>query len=311
MYLPRLRARQHEVLGVASAAASFAAVGKVVPVLEPVAGLNDLLARRLRKISDDGLACDLVLNPSVGEFRAPGRWREVADFYFDEGLVGPHNVAVLSNAEAEHAAMSARIASARSSGIAFSLDVIHELDLSVSLTGSTYGSVRWNVAEDRTVPAAYGLPLSGRPVIWSHDPFPGLQTNREYVGRGEGIFSTRATTYATGGYAGVSDFLTVGRSFRPGGGPAYAVVIHLTFVVGGVVRLRHFCSDSNATQDDPGGKFLEALDKLAIFVAANKLPLNPGLDQLMALHASKHFPGLGKVKELSLLNHMFVMQGLV
>jgi hypothetical protein len=311
MYMPRLRARQHEVLSVIQGAGSFASNGKVVPVLEPVATLNDLFVRRMNKISSAGLACDLVLNPSVGIFRDSGDWRRVADFYLAEGLIGPHNIAVLSNAEADHAAMSSWIASARAAGLTFNVDVVHELDLSISLTGSTYGGVRWNVAEDRTVPAAYGLPLSGRPVVWSHDPFPSLQANREYVGRAEGIFTTRATTYASAGYVGVSDYLTVGKSFRTGGGPAYAVVIHLTYVVAGVVRLRHFCSDTNETQDDPGGKFLEALDKLVSFAAANRLPANPGLDQFVSLHGAQHFPGLGKVKELSILNHMFVMQGLV
>ena len=62
MYMPRLRARQHEVFAVRNCASSFAASSRVVPVLEPVAAPNDLFTRRLGAIADEGGSCDLVLN---------------------------------------------------------------------------------------------------------------------------------------------------------------------------------------------------------------------------------------------------------
>lgn len=308
MYMPRLRARQHEIFAVQNCAGAFAQTSSVVPILEPVTMPNDLFTRRVKRISESGTSCDLVLNPSVGELRARDSWRSLGDYYLSSGLLETHGLAVLSNADADHVAMSQWIKNALLNGAKFTLDIVHELDLSVGLQGNTYHGVRWNVADDRTVPASYGLPLGGLPVIWSNDPFPALQRNREYVNRGEGIFSTRVSSYKSAGYHGVSDFLTLGRGYQTGGGPAYAVVIHFTYIVNGVIRLNHFCSDSNDTQDDPGGKFFEALDKLVKFIHKNSLPKNIAIESLLALHQRQHFPGLGKVKELSIMNHMLVMQ---
>ncbi len=308
MYMPRLRARQHEIFAVSTCAPLPTSSKRVVPILEPVATPNDLFLRRVVGLADRGARCDLVLNPSVGDLRQRGGWRGLGDFYLANGLLARHDLAILSNTDADHDAMATWIEKAKAGGHKFEVDIVHESDLSVSLKGNTYRGVRWNIAEDRTVPSTYGLPLSGRAVVWANDPFPALARNREYVGRGESIFTTRVAGYASQGYIGVSDFLTIGRLFQTGGGPAYAVVIHLTYMGGGVIRLRHFCSDSNDTQDDPGGKFLEALEKLIDFADSAGLPPNLGLDSFRDLHARQHFPGLGKVKELSIVNHLLVMR---
>lgn len=311
MYLPRLRARQAEMLAVRSCASSFASSRNVTPVLEPVNTPDKVFLQRLNAIADDGLSCDLVLNPSVGEMSGREQWRGVGKTYMDNGLLSRHGLAVLSNANADHAAMAQWIEAARGSGLDLPVDIIHEPDLSASLKGNTYRGVRWNVAEDRTVPSMYGLPLAGHEVVWSSDPFPAMDRNRDYVGRPESIFSTRVAGYNSSGYIGISDFATIGRAYQSGGGPAYAVVIHFTYERAGTVRLQHFCSDSNDTQDDPGGKFLEALKKLISFVDAAGIPRNEAIRDLRDLYYRQHFPGLSKVKELSIRNHLLLMQGLV
>lgn len=308
MYMPRMRARKHEILAVRNCAPMFAASGQVTPLLEPVKEPDDPFARRLSDISDAGVSCDLVLNPSVGALCGDGAWKRVGEFYRDQGLLGPHGLAILSNAQSDHQSMATWVEEALENGPEFTVDIVHELDLSITLRGDTYHRVRWNVAEDRTAPSSYGLPLGGRPVIWENDPFPALPRNRDYVGRPEGIFSTRVTSYTSAGYFGVSDFLTIGRRFQSGGGPAYAVVIHFTYLLNNVVRLKHFCSDSNETQDDPGGKFLEALAKLIEFVDSESIPSNLAIDGFRDLYVRQHFPGLGKAKELSMMNHMIVME---
>lgn len=224
-----------------------------------MASPNDLFARRLGAIADEGASCDLVLNPSVGDLRSKGSWRALGDYYLENDLLKHHGLAVLSNADADHAAMSSWISEAKGEGHQFTLDIVHELDLSVTLQGSTNHEVRWNIAEDRTVPASYGLPLGGLTVVWANNPFPSLPRNRDYAVREEGIFSARVAGYKSAGYLGVSDFLTIGRGYQTGGGPTYEVVIHFTYNSGDVIRLKHFCSHSNETQDDPAEKFFEAL----------------------------------------------------
>lgn len=311
MYLPRLRARQFEVLAVRDCAPSLGPSRKLIPIMEPVKALDAKYARRLREVSAKGLTCSLVLNPSVGDHAAANAWQEVGRYYLKNGLLDIHSLAILSNAGANHRAMQNWVTNLRVQGLAFALDIIHEPGMSVNLAGNTYRNVRWNVAEDRTVPLAYGLPLSASQVVWANDPFPAVTANREYVGRPESIFSARPAGYKAAGYIGVSDYLTVGQRYQPGGGPAYVVAIHLTHAVSGVVRLIHFCSDSNLTQDDPGGKFLEALNKLVTYVNSQGVARNPALDRFFDLHRRQHYPGLGQVKQLSMMNHMFVMAAAV
>ncbi|NEN78068.1 sce7725 family protein [Nocardioides zeae] len=301
-----MRARQHELIGVRASAASLVG-GSVVPIFEIVQQPDAKLDSRLNLIADSGLTCSLILNPSVGHFSGPGEWRQLADFLQTSGLIRRHGLTVLSNASADHEAMSAWIEGRRAAGDDFPVDIFHEPDLSVRLSGRTYRSIRYNIATDRTIPAAYGLPLSGLPVVLSVDPFPALPRNKDYLNLGESIFNSQVAGFRSAGYAGLSDFLTLGRSFQVGGGPAYAVAIHLTYQVGSMVRIRHFCSDSNETQDDPGGKFLEALEKLVRFASDSSIRTNRGLAAFVDLHARQHFPGLGKVKEFSIMNHLEVM----
>ncbi|MFF8892753.1 hypothetical protein ACF07R_02180, partial [Brevibacterium casei] len=52
----------------------------------------------------------------------------------------------------------------------------------------------------------------------------------------------------------------------------------------------------------------EALEKLIDFVDERSLPANRGIDGFRDLYQRQHFPGLGKVKELSIMNHMLVME---
>lgn len=65
MYMPRLRARQHEVFAVRNCASSFAASSRVVPVLEPVAAPNDLFTRRLGAIADEEAVVTSSLTPRL------------------------------------------------------------------------------------------------------------------------------------------------------------------------------------------------------------------------------------------------------
>jgi len=61
------------------------------------------------------------------------------------------------------------------------------------------------------------------------------------------------------------DFLIAGDEFSEGGGPAYAVALHLTLIdeeEDEDMFVKHYISDRTNTPDDPAGKFLEALAKV-------------------------------------------------
>ena len=133
------------------------------------------------------------------------------------------------------------------------------------------------------------------------------QRNADYPAMEE--FSDLHVTYGELGMAGFGDFLTVGDVYSEGGGPAYAVAIHLTFIdpdKDEVMYVYHFVSDTKDTPTDPAGKFAQALAKLiAKLDSGTSNILETGaIKEFRDLHAKGHFPGLGYVKKLSMKHHI-------
>lgn len=123
------------------------------------------------------------------------------------------------------------------------------------------------------------------------------------------LFSELHITYPDEGVEGFGDFLIVGDDYVEGGGPAYAVAIHLTFIdpnKDDVMYLYHFVSDTRDTPTDPAGKFAQALGKLVAKLNSgdSKLLETSAIKEFRDLHAKGHFPGLGLVKKLSMRHHI-------
>ncbi len=123
------------------------------------------------------------------------------------------------------------------------------------------------------------------------------------------MFSDLHVTYDEEDMDGFGDFLIVGDDYTEGGGPAYAVAIHLTFIdpdKDDVMYVYHFVSTTKDTPTDPGGKFAQALDKLVkkLDSGASKLFESSAIKEFRDLHNKGHFPGLGHVKKLSMKHHI-------
>jgi hypothetical protein len=102
---------------------------------------------------------------------------------------------------------------------------------------------------------------------------------------------------------GFGDFLIVGDSYCEGGGPAYAVAIHLTFIdpdKDDVMYVYHFVSTTKDTPTDPAGKFAQALKKLIdkLNTGNSKLLETDAIKEFREFYAKGHFPDLGYVKKL-------------
>lgn len=124
------------------------------------------------------------------------------------------------------------------------------------------------------------------------------------------FFSDLHITYAMENMdRGFGDFLTVGDQYRDGGGPAYAVAIHLTYIDPSKdeqMFIHHFLSDSQNTPTNPAGKFREAVAKLIAAVDALNSPIlkSNAVAEFRRFHDTGHFPGLGYVKKLSMQHHI-------
>ena len=123
------------------------------------------------------------------------------------------------------------------------------------------------------------------------------------------LFSDLHVTYEEEDMDGFGDFLIVGDDYTEGGGPAYAVAIHLTFIdpdKDEVMYIYHFVSTTKDTPTDPAGKFAQALEKLIRKLDSGKSNLfeSSAIKEFRDLYAKGHFPGLGYVKKLSMKHHI-------
>ena len=133
------------------------------------------------------------------------------------------------------------------------------------------------------------------------------QRNADYPPLEE--FSDLHVTYDEEGMSGFGDFLIVGDEFTEGGGPAYAVAIHLTFIdpdKDDAMFIHHFVSTTQGTPTDPAGKFGEALGSLInkLDSGTSNIIETEAILEFRELHKRGHFPGLGYVKKLSMKHHV-------
>ena len=123
------------------------------------------------------------------------------------------------------------------------------------------------------------------------------------------FFSDLHITFEEEGMDGFGDFLIVGDDYNEGGGPAYAVAIHLTFIdpqQDDVMQIYHFKSLRQDTPLDPAGKFAEALAEMMSHIDSpnSKVLETNAVREFKGLHSRRHFPGLGYVKKLSMNHHV-------
>lgn len=128
--------------------------------------------------------------------------------------------------------------------------------------------------------------------------------NREHPSKEH--FSDLHIMYEDEGMNGFGDFLINGDEYSESGGPAYAVAIHLTYIDiedDDDMFIKHYVSDRKDSPADPGGKFLEALEKLVNDSDPNIFHSNAHRE-FKKLAERQHFPGLGYVKKLSMQHHV-------
>jgi len=139
------------------------------------------------------------------------------------------------------------------------------------------------------------------------DKFEKQKKNSAYKDEEE-VFSEDHLYFSDDGYVGFSDYSIVGSEYLEAGFAPYAVAIHIVyFSKDGILKIRHFVSDSNDDIRDPAGKFYEAVKKLASWHKKNPIGKTLGLESLLACYSNKTYPGLGSVKKMSIMHHLELM----
>lgn len=306
MYYPFIRGKQFELVMLREMAPKIAEWG-FVPIIEPVKGNFPALKRGLDKLIQHNCRFILIANPSVGELKedSSSLWEEIfegtlqdyknysigfslpknellddAKYLFDEKK---NSIAIIHCGCSDGKGLSALIA-----------------EKQPNITEHIF------VGDDNIL---YRKHFKGHKLVLVQDGFKS-RNNKDYPS--SEIFSGLYLTYDVMGFEAFGDFMMVGSDFKDGGGPAYAIAIHLTFVdpdADDAIAIRHYKSIQVDSPKDPAGKFLEALTKLVEDVERDDSPIfrSTAVGEYLQLYKEQHFPGLGYVKKLSMQHHLELM----
>lgn len=303
MYYPYFRGKQFELITIRETAALLAA-SRFVPIIEPVKETLNGLNRTLKAICDANGQAIVIVNPYHGDHAQDGAGISslLNDDFLDKdgitaGILLQDDMSldeVLNYCE-EHQGHSPTFVHAG----------FTEAKALAERLGDGLGATQ-HVFFERHCGKLYRKHFKGSRRVLVRD---GFQRRRNADHPPVEEFSDLHVTYEEEDMDGFGDFLTVGDDFSEGGGPAYAVAIHLTFIdrnKDDVMYIYHFVSTTNDTPTDPAGKFGQALDKLISKLDSGKSKLleSDAVKEFRDLHAKGHFPGLGHVKKLSMKHHI-------
>jgi len=303
MYHPYFRGKQFELLAIRETAELLAKSG-FVPVIEPVKEALSGLDRTLKAICSVKGQAVVIVNPDYG----------------DHAEDGTDISALLKASFGNEAGIAAGILLKEEMSVDSAFQFYQEHQ------GHKPVFVHAGFADPKALAAKLGDDLvntrhffvekhSGK-LYWRHfkgsmrvllrDGFE-RRKNADYPPAER--FSDLHVTFEEEGMDGFGDFLMVGDDYSEGGGPAYAVAIHLTYIdpdKDDVMYIYHFLSTTNNTPTDPAGKFGQALEKLIskLNSGTSNLFESSAIVEFRELHAKKHFPGLGYVKKLSMKHHI-------
>ncbi|MGC6370398.1 sce7725 family protein [Pseudomonas sp. K2I15] len=294
MYFPILKGKQNELIALRELSSVIDA-RLFKPVIEPVRENISPLKRTIQQLSDNRIVPLVVVNPSLGDYR--GGVDVISSMLGEEeGLYLPC-VKIKSPQDS--------VAIELFQSFAGQAAVFVEGSLDRALIEIVNQSVYTLVNPVRVSSTAFSL-LRNK-VVYG-DSFKKEMKNSDYTE--DSLFSSLHTEFRSLENAlGFGDFTILSEDYSESGGPAYVVAVHLSYINRDeydAMHVRHFASYDDRTPTNPGGKFMDALNKLVSYVGSNpgKFTRTQGLNEFFVLHSSRHYPGLGHVKKISIKHHI-------
>lgn len=306
MYHPYLRGKQYELM-LLRENAKLMKDASMVPVIEPVKKNLTALSKAIDALKKENVFFVLIINPDYGDFESNSLPIEelisttLADY--NDFCVG-----YIVNANSKLIDVEDFLSRFREKPIAF-IHNNYPKPKELATLVNQYANIKKHIFLDDQILYRRQFNVDGIERVLVKDGFNRSKSNRDY-GRDE-TFSELHLTYSEElGLDGFGDFLIVGNQYIEGGGPAYAVAIHLTYINDEDERMNisHFVSNNNDTPTNPAGKFAEALYKLVQRVEEDtQIYQGEAYKQYKKLYNEGHYPGLGIVKKLSMQHHIEVL----
>lgn len=303
MYYPYFRGKQFELIAIRETAALLATAG-FTAIIEPVKESLNGLHRTLNAISEANGTAIVIVNPLHGDHAEDGDGISTMlkkSFQNHSGITA--GILLRGNMSPDDAISEYK------NHLDHSPTFIHSGFMEAKALANKIGTDLPNtrhVFNETHCGLLYRKHFRGCNRVLLRDGFH-RRKNADYPPSEE--FSDLHVTYSEEGMNGFGDFLIVGDDYTEGGGPAYAVAIHLTYIdpdKDDVMKVYHFVSATNDTPTDPAGKFNQAVAKLVEIKnqGNSKLLVGNAINEFCELHANGHYPGLGSVKKLSMKHHI-------
>lgn len=306
MYFPLIRGKQFELIALRDVSSQMADSKKISPIIEPVKEAISVLEKTLNVFIHYNINFTIILNPIEGELKG-NKQQIIADF-IKKNLNEYDNFQIGIYVKGEEDFKKQYQFAVDNNFHKSNFTLIHneQLDNLEDINDfiNNY-SVSYNVINFDKVSKRYDRKFDRKTVITLNDAFKQQNRNSDYSNNIDEFFSEEYLYFTEDGYAGFSDYLTIGESFSEGGFLPWAVVIHLTYPdQNKKIRIGHFVSDSNEDTIDIAGKFSEALSKLILFLSNYPDFQTSAISEFSDLYKKQHYPGLGTIKKLSVINHI-------
>lgn len=147
-------------------------------------------------------------------------------------------------------------------------------------------------------------------VTFSPDAFHPQNTNALYGNTPDELYTEEHTFYKEEQFAGFSDFCVLPKNLQDKGMMPTTLAIHLTYKKNDdEIWVRHFLSDTQLGRENIQRKFQETAIHVRNFYATN--PTTVAVKTLLKCLEDGHYPGLGKLKEFSVWNHLELVNRLL
>ncbi|AZQ59226.1 hypothetical protein EJ994_10570 [Maribacter sp. MJ134] len=304
MYLPYLRGKQFELIALRELCSLFPQeLNKISPIIEPVKA-SSTIKSTLAEFVNRNANFNLIINPRVGDLE--GQYERIIEI-ITSSIPSEYNnyqLAVIIDTKTERN-LGTLIEFVNELDLTFNgITLIHKTEINsqnIEVLNNQLNII-YNVIYFQKTSRRYYREFEANTLVSLDDYFIEQSRNADYLNQ-ESDFSKEYRYYIQDGFVGFSDFLTIGDSYSESGFLPRAVAIHLSYLENEQIKVKHFVSDSNEDVADIGGKFSEAINKLVIW--CNEKNLNTAaINEFRDLKERGHFPGLGTLKKLSIMNHI-------
>lgn len=313
MYQPYIRGKQFELIGIRELTPNVLTPNKtkVSPIIEPVKD-SSTLKTTLKTLVDSDINFTIIANPQVGTFTDTD-----AIFNAIKSSVGQsknYQVGIIFHNRSNHIQEIEVLQ--KYADIVPALTIVHNAAFDniadILALYQEHFSIKYNVINLSTTSKRYHRNFEVSTRVELDDYFKAQTKNSDYLQVDESSFSEEHIYYQEDGFTGFSDYLSIGEEYSETGFLPYAVAIHLSYNEKQTrkIKVKHFVSDSNDDTSDIAGKFAEALNKLIAW--CDQTGYNSvAIPIFREYHNNGHFPGLGTLKKLSLMNHIDLVLKLI